>query len=66
MEARGTITLTDARLVHEFAEHMQPLLREHDYTLLLKKAQTVQRISYCCIADAQQRKRFSRQGKSFV
>jgi hypothetical protein len=54
---KGSITLEDARLVHEFAQHVQPILRHGDCIKLLEQAKTVTRISYCAIAEARQNAR---------
>ena len=58
--SKGTITFDDARLVHEFAIHMQPMLRDHDATKLHETAKTVERISYCAIQEARQNARAER------
>ena len=54
------MTLEDARLVHEFARAVQPVLLNHECTHLLEKAKTVGRIAYCAIADARQKARAKR------
>ena len=63
--AKGSITLDDARLVHEFAIHMQPMLRDRDATKQCETAKTVERIAYCCIAEARQNARAERARQPF-
>ena len=62
--AKGSITLDDARLIHEFALHMQPILRT-DYHKQCETAKTVERIAYCCIAEARQNARAERARQPF-
>jgi hypothetical protein len=57
---KGHITFEDAQIVHNFAIHVQPLLRHENSISLLKAAETVQRIAYCAIADARQLARAER------
>ena len=57
---RGSITLDDARLVQEFALHVQPILRHADSLKLVEQAKTVGRIAYCAIADARYQARAER------
>ena len=47
-------------MVHDFAIHVQPILRHENSLSLLKTAETVQRIAYCAIADARQLARAER------
>lgn len=49
-EPKGYISFEDAKLIHDFAIHVQPVLRHDSHTSLLKTAQTVQRIAYCVLA----------------
>ena len=57
---KGSISLEDARLVHEFALHVQPMLRSHDCSKLLEAAQTCVRIAYCALTEARQNARAER------
>jgi hypothetical protein len=61
MSVKASISLEDAKLVHEFAIHVQPILRHNDYNKLLESARTVQRISFCCVAEARMKIRAERQ-----
>ena len=58
--AKGSITIEDARLVEAFAILVQPMLRDRQATKLCEMARTVERISYCAIADARQKERADR------
>jgi hypothetical protein len=49
-EPKGYISFEDAKLIHDFAIHVQPLLRHDTHMSLLQTAQTVQRITYCALA----------------
>jgi hypothetical protein len=57
---KGHISFEDAQMVHDFAIHVQPILRHENSLSLLKTAETVQRIAYCAIADARQLARAER------
>jgi hypothetical protein len=59
-EPKGYISGEDARIIHDFAIHVQPLLRHDNHTSLLKNAQTVQRIAYCALAHIRQQARAER------
>jgi hypothetical protein len=61
---KGYISVEDARIIHDFAIHVQPLLRHDNHTSLLKNAQTVQRIAYCVIAQIRQQVRAERARRS--
>lgn len=63
--SKGSITLEDARIIHDFAQHMQPMLRERDATKLLETAKTVGRIAYCAIAEARMNARAERARYNF-
>jgi hypothetical protein len=58
--AKGQITIEDARLVYDFATHVQPILRSSDCNKLLETAKTVTRIAYCAIAEARANARAER------
>jgi hypothetical protein len=49
---KGHIAIEDAKMVHDFAIHVQPVLRNHEFNDLLKTAETVRRIAYCCMAES--------------
>jgi hypothetical protein len=57
---KGSITIDDAQMVHDFAIHCQPILRHDNQQTLLKTAQTIQRIAYCCMAESRQLARAER------
>lgn len=56
---KGTISLEDARIVHDFAHNIEYALPA-SYTKLKEAARTVQRISYLSMADARQKARAER------
>ena len=57
---KGHITIEDAQIVHDFALHVQPILRHSNSESLLNTAQMVVRIAYCSIADSRQLARAER------
>jgi hypothetical protein len=57
---KGHITIEDAQIVHDFAVHVQPILRHENSISLLKTAETVRRIAYCSIAESRQLARAER------
>jgi hypothetical protein len=63
---KGTMSIEDAQLVGEFAQAVQPILRQRDYNRLLETAETVGRIVYCTIAEARQNTRAERARKHFT
>lgn len=63
-EPKGYISFEDAKLIHDFAIHVQPLLRHDNHVSLLKNAQTVQRIAYCALAHIRQQARAARARQS--
>jgi hypothetical protein len=63
--SKGSITIEDARLVYDFAQHVQPILRGSDCNKLLETAKTVGRISYCAIAEARMNARAERTRTNF-
>ena len=59
-DPKGYISFEDAKMIHDFAIHVQPLLRHDNHVGLLKTAQTVQRIAYCALAHIRQQARAAR------
>ena len=57
---RGSMTLQDAQLMHEFVQNVQQHLHHTTCSGLLKTAQTAQRITYCCLSEARQNARAER------
>ena len=57
---KGSMTLDDAQIVHDFARDVQPILHYYSQERFVKLAKTCVRISYCTMADARAKARAER------